>query len=230
MKTPFVILIAVVLSLATPAVAQDAVVYDHWFAQFQRETKSGWAHHRRVRSEQDGRPVVITETESEMVRGPGGELLKTPMRFSSRHVENGAGAVLSYATSADIGIPGMDPQTRKGTVKDGVISVVEDGKARSVPYPKGALGPAGVDRAMAALLKPGAKFKIVRFSPLDPDKGETLSWEVPAETKLLDVLGNYAWLYPVEMTDSSTLPETRLMDGGGRLWGGSLNFGLIRSQ
>lgn len=218
-------LTAVLLSLAAPAVAEDEVVYDRWYAQFHRGTKAGWAHHGRVRSERDGKLVIISESESEMVRGPGGELLKTPMRFSTSFVEDEDGAVLSYSTSADVG---MGPQTRAGTVKDGVISVVEDGKKRSVAYPKGALGPAAVDRAVAAGLKAGAKIETVRFSPLDPDQGESMVWKVPETTKLVDVLGFYGWLYSVQMTDSSGIPETRLMDGKGGLWAGSLNLGLIR--
>ena len=224
-RTTIATAVAAVLLLVAPAEAEDQVVHDHWFAQFQRETKSGWSHERRMRSEQDGKAVIITETESAMVRGPGGELLKTPMLFSTRYVEDEAGAVLSYATSADIG---MGPQTREGTVANGVVSAIDDGKPRSVPYAEGALGPAAVDRAVAAALKPGAKFETVRFSPHDPDKGDVLVWKVPAETKLVDVLGRYAWLFPVQMTDSTTIPETRLMGGGGGLWGGSMNFGLIR--
>ena len=136
------------------------------------------------------------------------------------------GAVLSYSTSVDIG---MGPQTREGTVKDGVISAKEDGKPRSVPYPDGALGPAALDRAIAASLKPGSKGKAVFFQPLEPATGGPVTWTVPAKTTLVNVLGHYAWLFSVKKTDSTGIPETLLLDGRGGLWGGAINFGMIRS-
>ena len=60
------------------------------FAQFHGKAKAGWTHVRRVRSEKDGRSVVITETESMMLGGPAGAKLKTPIRSSSRFVEDEA--------------------------------------------------------------------------------------------------------------------------------------------
>lgn len=213
------------VSLATPAFAEEVVLEDLWYSQFHGPAKTGWSHHRRVRSMQNGRPVIVTESESELIRGPDGELLANPMRFRSRFVEDESGAVLAYATSADIG---MGPQIREGRVENGVIHAVADGQTQEVPYPAGALGPAAVDRAVAAAIAPRAKIETLRFQPLDPEKGEKLRWEVPETTELVDVLGIYGWLYVVKMTDSTGLPETRLLDGKGNLWGGSLNLGQIR--
>jgi hypothetical protein len=122
----------------------------------------------------------------------------------------------------------MGPQVREGTVKSGVISAVEDGKKRRVPYPAGALGPAAVDRAVAAKIRADATIETVKFDPLDPGKGEKLTWKVSGMTEPFSVLGNYGWLFSVKMTDSTGLPETRFMDGNGNLWAGTMNMGLIR--
>jgi transglutaminase-like putative cysteine protease len=213
------------LWLATPASAADEVVHDIWFAQFHGETKSGWSHERRVRSERDGKNVVVTESESKVLRGPGGVELKTPIRSSSRFVEDENGAVLSYATSVDIG---FGPQIREGTVKDGVISAKEDGKARTLPYPEGALGPAGVDRAIAAELKADVTGKAVEFAAIDPASSAPVTWTVHGTTTAADILGRYVWLFRVVKKDRTGLPETLLIDGAGRHWGGDLNLGTIR--
>jgi hypothetical protein len=208
--------------LAEPA---DEVVLDQWFAQFHREAKTGWAHVRRVRSVVEGAEVLVTEAESESIRGPGGEKLETPMRFSSRIVEDVEGAVLSWSTSAETP---FGKQTREGSVTDGTISSVADGKRHRAPYPEGALGPAAVERAIAATLRPGGEGRILEFSPLDPGKGEAVTWKVHSTTEPVDILGRHVWLYRVEKTDSTGIPEVLLLEGKGRRYGGALNLGLIR--
>ena len=135
------------LWLSSRAHAADEVLYDHWYAHYHKDVKAGWDHTKVTRSENEGRVVWITESESQLLRFMDGSLLKTPWASSSRYVEDEAGAVIEYRTSVNVGLPG-DPQTHEGKVKDGIVSAVDQGKAHSVHYPKDALGPAAIHRAM----------------------------------------------------------------------------------
>ena len=208
----------------SPARAADEVVADHWYAHFHNETKAGWDRTRVLRGTMGGKAVWITETESRLIRFMDGALLESPMTSSSRIVEDEAGAVLSYATSVEFGLP-SGPQKREGTVKDGTISAVEDGKARSVPYPAGALGPAAIRRKILAELKPGAAGSVVRFQPIDAAGGE-LKWTAEGMTEVSNVLGRYMWLTRVEQTDSTGIPDVLLFGPGGVEYAGATNLGI----
>lgn len=221
-----------VLAIASQAASQDRpaadeVAFDHWFVQFHGSTgkKTGWAHTRRVRGTQDGARVWISENETVLDRGPDGDKLARPMRFTQRFVEDEAGKVLGYSTSADVGMP-SGAQTREGRLTGAEIAAVEDGKPRKVVYPAGAIGPAAFDRAIASALKPGATGEALRFQPLDPDRGGTVTWKVPEKTELVDLLGRRLWLYKVETTDASGLPDWTYPDGRGGEWAGAVNAGL----
>jgi hypothetical protein len=206
--------LAVLLALGAPAA--EEVVSDDWYAQFDAQGKTGWSHRRLLRTTVDGKAAWITESESEA----------RPVRTSTRIVEDGEGRVLSYRTSVDIGMKG-GPQVREGRVEKGVVRAVEDGKARQVPYPAGALGPAAIDRAVAANLKPGAAGEVLRFQTIDAKAG-VLRWTVAAQTELTDVLGRHLWLTRVERTDETGIPEVSLVGPGNREFAGSINLGTIR--
>jgi Transglutaminase-like superfamily len=185
----------------------DEVVSDDWYAHFHKEVKAGWDHTRRLRSKVDGKVVWVTEHESRIIRFMDGSLLKSPM-----------------TSSVSIGMP-TDPQKREGTVKDGVITAVEDGKSRTVPYPAGALGPAAIDRAIKAELKPGATGSVVAFKTIGATAEET-NWKVEGMTEVSNVLGRYMWLTRVEKTDDMGIPDVLLYGPGGREFAGATNFGL----
>src|SRR5262245_9164001 len=161
-----VVLAAALLFCASAARADDEVVADRWYAHFHKDVKAGWDRTRVLRSTVDGKKVWITEHESRLIRFMDGSLLKSPMTSSSRIVEDEAGAVLSYATAVEFGLP-SGPQKREGTVKDGTITAVEDGRARTLPYPAGALGPRAIERAIVASLMPSAEGKLVEFRTID---------------------------------------------------------------
>jgi hypothetical protein len=218
------IAVALLVVTATPAHAEDEVLHDRWYAKFQGGHKTGWEHMVRVRSVREDVTVYVTETESRTVRGPDGTPLDTPIVGTSRFEEDENGVVLSYATSVDIG---MGPQTRSGTTKDGKIACVADGKERTVDYPEGALGPAAVERALVATLKPNGKGSAVTFQPLDPATTGKVSWKVPDTTQMMDVLGVHGWFFVVTKDDGA-LPEQEIRDGAGRLWGGAFNLGTVR--
>lgn len=224
----FVFAVAGLLGLAaSAALAEDEVLVDHWFAQFQDGRKTGWSHHRLVRTIDEGAVRYVTDRESSLIRGPQGTELENPMRFSLHVVEDEAGKVLAYSSSADIGIA-AGPQTSEGTLRDGVIDGKRDGKPVSSPYPEGAIGPAAFDRAVNAAIAPGARGAAVQLDLHDPASSAEVSWKIPEKTQLVNVLGRYAWLYPVERMDSTGIPDVDLLDGAGRSWGGATNFGTIQ--
>ncbi len=213
-------------TMVPTARGDDEVVASHWYAHFHGDVKAGWDRTRRLRSKVGEKPVWVTETESRIIRFMDGSLLKSPMTSSSRVVEDESGAVISYRTSVSVGMP-TDPQKREGTVKDGVISAVEDGKARTVPYPAGALGPAAIDRAILAELKPGTTGSVVAFTPIDA-KGSETRWAVEGMTEVTNVLGRYMWLTRVEKTDDMGIPDVILIGPGGREFGGATDLGMHR--
>ena len=206
---------------AGPPFAADDPVADDWYAQFHQGKKSGWSHRRLLRSTEGGKPVWVTETEAlALVEGTG----KSTVKSTSRVVEDGEGHVLNYRTSVSPSWA-KTPQVREGTVKDGVVRAMEDGKAREIPYPVGALGPAALDRAIAKLLDPGTEGKAIAFETMDAT-GRPISWKCAKSTELTNVLGRYMWLTRVEKTDESGLPELSLLGPGGREYAGSNNLGL----
>jgi hypothetical protein len=213
-------------AIAPAARGDDEVVADDWYAHFHGDVKAGWDHTRRLRSKVDGKAVWVTETESRIIRFMDGSLLKSPMTSSSRIVEDETGAVISYRTSVSIGMP-TDPQKREGTVKDGVLSAVEDGKSRTVPYPAGALGPAAIDRAILAESKPGATGSVVAFKPIDAAGAET-RWNVEGMTAVTNVLGRCMWLTRVQRTDDTGIPDEILIGPGGRKFAGATDLGMHR--
>ena len=219
-------LAAAALAVASPCAlaGEEEVVLDHWFAQFQKDKKSGWTYERRVRTTRGGETVFVTEMQAFMEVGPQGQALPNPVQSRSRFVENEAGTVLEYETVVDFG---QLSQRRAGTVKGGTISFEDSEKKGTVAYPAGALGPVGLQAKLKAGLKPGAKVQALAFTALDPGKGNQVTWTVPQQTTLVDVLGYHAWLYEVERRDSSDMPEKVLVDGAGTRWGGALNLGLI---
>lgn len=215
----------VALASAIPAArAEDEKPVERWYAQFHRGKKSGWSRTRVAHASLDGRAVWVTETESCTLRLDG-EPLKTPMRFASRFVEDESGAVLSYETSADVGAP-PGAQKREGVVKDGVVRATEDGKERRAPYPAGALGPAAIGRAQREGIRDGAEGEALRFSALDA-AAERIEWKVTGMTGTFDALGRHVWLHRLVQNDSTTIPDEKFVDGQGREFGGTTNFGLI---
>ena len=218
------VVLAVLALCAPKALAADEVVADHWYAHFHKDVKAGWDRTRVLRSTVDGKKVWVTEYESQLIRSMDGSLLKSPWTSSSRIVEDESGAVLSYRTSVSVGMPG-DPQTHEGTVKDGVISAIDGGKARSVPYPEGALGPAAIERKIVAALTPGATGSVVEFDTSDA-KGSALTWKVEGMTEMSNVLGRYMWLTRVEQTDSTGIPDVLLYGPGGRQFAGATDLGM----
>ncbi|HEU4395288.1 MAG TPA: transglutaminase domain-containing protein [Planctomycetota bacterium] len=215
-------LLAAALAVPSAALAADEEARDDWFVQFHNGKKAGWSHLRRARATEGGKPVWVTETESSASldgSAEGPRLLST-----GRVVEDESGRVLSYRTSVDIGMQ-SGPQVREGVLKGDAIHAVEDGKARQVPYPKGALGPAAVDRAITRKLEPGTEGEVLAFQPID-GSGAPLRWKVAKSTEITDVLGRHLWLTRVEKTGDDGMPEVSLLGPGRREFAGSNNLGL----
>jgi hypothetical protein len=224
MRARWFVAVAVVLASTSSRAGDDDVV-DSWYAHFHKDVKAGWDHVRRVHTKQDGKPVWVTETESLVIRLQAGPRLKTPMTSSSRVVEDDAGEVISYATSVD---PGTGAQRHEGTVAGGVVSAVDDGKARTMPYPAGALGPAAVDRAIFASLKPTASGEVVAFRPSGPASSGPTTWKVAQQTELVDVLGRFAWMYRVEKRGPDGLLDVVYYGADGREFVGATDMGAHR--
>ena len=215
---------AVIALLAASARAADEVVSDRWYAHFHKDTKAGWDHTRVLKGTLDGKAVWITEHEMHLIRFMDGSLLKSPTTSSSRVVEDEAGAVLSYATSFDWGLPN-GPQKREGKVKDGTISAVEDGRARTLPYPAGALGPRAIERAIVAGLKPDATGKLVEFRTSDATAGN-LAWKAEGMTETVNVLGRYLWLYRVTKSDETGIDELMFIGPSAIAFAGATDLGM----
>ena len=203
--------------------AAEVVVFDRWYASFHNGKKAGWSHRRRVRTSQDGVPVLVTKSESSAFL-IGGDPESGRMVGSQRIVEDGGGRVLSYRTSMDMGMA-SGPQTREGTLEGDVIHALEDGNKRDVPYPEEALGPAAVDRVVHANLKPGTTGEIVQFRPIDAT-GEVVAWKVEGMTETVNVLGHYMWLTRVERTGSDGMPQVALVGPGAREYAGTSMLGV----
>jgi len=212
------VLLVALLALPAPAAAAEEGEVDDWFAQFHDGKKAGWGRLRRTKSEEGGRAVWVTETEGRVRVGEG-----TTMRSATRVVEDGEGSVLSYRTSVEFD-GGPPPQRREGVVEKGVVRAVEDGKAREVPYPRGALGPAAVHRAIVKSLDPGAGGEVIAFQPIDAT-GRPTRWKVAKSTELTDVLGRHLWLTRVERSEDGGLQELSLMGPGRREFAGANNLG-----
>lgn len=217
-------LAAAIALIAASARAGDEFVADRWYAHFHKDVKAGWDHTRVSRSTLDGKTVWITEHESRLIRSMDGSLLKSPWTSSSHVVEDEAGAVISYRTSVDVGMP-SGPQTHEGTVKDGVVAAIDGGKARSVPYPAGALGPAAIERQIVAGLKPGVTAGVVAFDTGSAE-GSKLEWKVEGMTEVTNVLGRYMWLTRVEKTDATGIPDVQLYGPGGVEFVGATDMGM----
>jgi transglutaminase superfamily protein len=220
------VLAAAIALLAASARAGDEVVSDRWYAHFHKDVKAGWDRTRVLRSTVDGKPVWITEHESRLIRFMDGSLLKSPMTSSSRIVEDEAGAVLSYATAVEFGLP-SGPQKREGTVKGGTISAVEDGRARTVPYPAGALGPRAIERAIVAGLKPAAEGRLVQFRTIDATAGD-VTWKAEGMTETVNVLGRYLWLYRVTKSDETGIDEVMFIGPSAIEFAGATDLGMHR--
>ena len=218
------VLAAVIALLAASARAADEVVSDRWYARFHKDTKAGWGHTRVLKGTLDGKAVWITEHEMRLIRFMDGSLLKSPTTSSSRVVEDESGAVLSYATSFDWGLP-SGPQKREGRVKDGTISAVEDGRARTLPYPAGALGPRAIERAIVAGLKPGAAGKLVEFRTTDATAGD-LQWKAEGMTETVNVLGRYLWLYRVTKSNETGIDELMFIGPSAIEFAGATDLGM----
>ena len=218
------VLAAAIALCAASAQAGDEVVSDHWYAHFHKDAKAGWDHVRVLRSTVDGKKVWITEFESRLIRFMDGSLLKSPMTSSSRIVEDEAGAVLSYATSVEFGLP-SGPQKREGTLKDGVIAAIEDGTARKVPYPAGALGPRAIERAIVAGLGPSAEGKLVQFRTIDATAGP-LAWKASKSTELVNVLGRYVWMYRVDKKDETGIDDVIFIGPTAIEFAGATDLGM----
>jgi hypothetical protein len=218
------VLAAAIALCAASARAADEVVADRWYAHFHKDTKAGWDRTRVLRSTSGGKSVWITEFESRLIRFMDGSLLTSPMTSTSRIVEDETGAVLSYATSVEFGLP-SGPQKREGTVKEGTISAVEDGRARTLPYPAGALGPRAIERAIVAGLKPGAEGKLVQFRTIDASAGN-VTWKAEGMTETVNVLGRYLWLYRVTKSDETGIDEVMFIGPSAIEFAGTTDLGL----
>ena len=215
------LLVAALSALPPRAIAGEAGERDDWYAQFYSGKKAGWSHVRRTKTTEGGAKVWVTETES---RARLGEAAEPVMKSTQRFVEDEAGRVLSYRTSMDIGMP-TGPQVREGVLKGNVLRAVEDGKAREVPYPEGALGPAAVERAISKKREPGTEGSLTAFQAVDA-KGVTLKWKVAKTTEMTNVLGRYMWLTRIEKTEGDGIPDVSLVGADGREFAGSTNLGL----
>jgi transglutaminase-like putative cysteine protease len=218
------VVLAVLAVCAQKALAGDKVVADRWYAHFHKDVKAGWDHTRVLRSTVDGKKVWITETESRLIRSMDRSLLQPPVTSSSRIVEDEAGAVLSYATSVCFGLA-SGPQMREGTVKDGTISAVEDGRTRTLPYPAGALGPRAIERAVVAALGPSAEGKYVAFRTIDAT-ADAVSWRASPSTELVNVLGRFVWMYRVTKWGVISIEDEMFIGPSGIEFAGATDLGM----
>ena len=215
-------LLAAALAIPPAAMAADDEARDDWYVQFHNGKKAGWSHLRRARGTEGGKPVWITETEASA--SLDGSADGPRLRSTGRVVEDEAGRVLSYRSSVDIGMR-SGPQVREGVVKGETVHAVENGKEREAPYPKGAIGPAAVDRAIARKLDPGTEGEVLAFQLIDA-KGTPLRWKVAKSTEMTDVLGRHMWLTRVEKTEDDGVPEQWLIGPGRREYAGANNLGM----
>lgn len=203
--------ILAVLFLAAPAIPVFAAEgeYDRWYALYVGEKKSGHVHESLVKAEEDGRVVWITTSDSSFAMNRMGQLMTVVQK--STKVEDADGTVLRTESSMSAGTMA---QKTTVTVKDGKVELTQLGRARTMDYPAGALGPAAIIRMCTeAGLEPGKKFDALTFSEEAPTLSVTQSFVVGEQEKK-DVLGRVLMLQRVTITNSlmPTIPTRAWVD------------------
>lgn len=177
---------------STTALAQEDPTHDDWYALFVNGKKSGYLHERTVKSEEDDRTVWVTTSDMSMSMARGPTVITTETK--SEIVEDEKGMVLRFTkvdTSSDL------PKKTEGKVENGKIHLVQMGMARVIDYPKGAVGPAAVERlTLEKGFAPGTTYEVLTFDVDVLETGVTAEIEV-GELEKKDVLGRVVMLHRV---------------------------------
>ncbi len=178
----------------------DAPIMDQWSALYLGGAKSGHGHRVVWREDRDGKEVWVSTDDGVFEMDRGGSLLRIAMTV--RIVEDADGQVIEFENKTDMG---TQVQVVSGRLVDGKFEMEQMGRAMSVPYPEGALGPVAVQRMLVTKLAAKEKsFVIPSFSGDAPDKVDTAAYTLGGMEKV-DIFGHELMAQRIDV-QSSLMP------------------------
>lgn len=207
-----------VLALALPAVAEETVRSDDWYAVYINGKKAGHAHTIVLRVDDEtaaeGRPSWVTVTDTFLRLARSGT--EVTLDLSSRVEEDADGRVVRFRQAQTMS--DVDVVTTGRTVGD-VVRLDQNGVAGQVAYPEGAVGPAATDRRVAAAgWEPGTETRVLGFATDAPGVAAELTFTVEGEESL-QVIDRRLVLHRVRARNSQSAARSLFMwyDGTGRM-------------
>jgi hypothetical protein len=207
------------LAAPAPALAEESVHADDWYAVYVNGTKAGHAHTvvLRVVGESgatEDRPSWITTTDTYLKLARNGA--EVDLELATLIEEDADGRVVRFRQAQKMS--GVDVVTR-GRLDGDVIRLDQNGVHGDTAYPAGALGPAASDRkVLASGFEPGTSTSLLGFSTDSPGEGSQLTFLVEgAESQ--QVIDRRLRLHKVKTTNSRSASRSMYMwlDGRARM-------------
>jgi hypothetical protein len=207
-----------VLALAAPALAEETTHADDWYAVYLNGQKAGHAHTVVLKitdptaAASSATWVTTTDTQLKLSRmGAEVELV-----IGTRIEENAEGRVTGFRQTQSMSEVDIVTQ---GRLAGDVLRLDQNGVPGRVAYPEGALGPAAVDRRVAAAgFEPGTTTTVRGFTTEAPGTAAELTFAVEG-TEGVHVIDRKLRLHKVKTTNSQSAARSMFLwyDGNGRM-------------